>query len=129
MRTNRSNEGLYTGIVHCALLAFSLCLSLTMANPKGQMGSDHKRDHKRKFYAVFCLFFLTSADEVRRKSLVLKFPKQQLPPKKKRRVGTTVHCDYLNVSEGTAELVAVSGCLFLDLCTSSACTTDTYPEH
>uniref|UniRef100_A0A2K6ELM9 Transcription initiation factor TFIID subunit 1 n=1 Tax=Propithecus coquereli TaxID=379532 RepID=A0A2K6ELM9_PROCO len=30
------------------------------------------------------------------KSLVLKFPKQQLPPKKKRRVGTTVHCDYLN---------------------------------
>ena len=39
-----------------------------------------------------------SADEVRRKSLVLKFPKQQLPPKKKRRVGTTVHCDYLNVS-------------------------------
>uniref|UniRef100_A0A8B9QEW9 Transcription initiation factor TFIID subunit n=1 Tax=Apteryx owenii TaxID=8824 RepID=A0A8B9QEW9_APTOW len=33
---------------------------------------------------------------VRRKSLVLKFPKQQLPPKKKRRVGTTVHCDYLN---------------------------------
>uniref|UniRef100_A0A8C6H5T5 Bromo domain-containing protein n=1 Tax=Mus spicilegus TaxID=10103 RepID=A0A8C6H5T5_MUSSI len=40
--------------------------------------------------------YLDSADEVRRKSLVLKFPKQQLPPKKKRRVGTTVHCDYLN---------------------------------
>lgn len=40
----------------------------------------------------------SSADEVRRKSLVLKFPKQHLPPKKKRRVGTTVHCDYLNVS-------------------------------
>ncbi|XP_059404035.1 transcription initiation factor TFIID subunit 1-like isoform X4 [Carassius carassius] len=40
---------------------------------------------------------IESADEVRRKSLVLKFPKQQLPPKKKRRVGTTVHCDYLNV--------------------------------
>lgn len=39
-----------------------------------------------------------SADEVRRKSLVLKFPKQQLPPKKKRRVGSAVHCDYLNVS-------------------------------
>ncbi|KAM9179924.1 transcription initiation factor TFIID subunit 1 isoform 1-T1 [Mergus octosetaceus] len=39
---------------------------------------------------------IESADEVRRKSLVLKFPKQQLPPKKKRRVGTTVHCDYLN---------------------------------
>uniref|UniRef100_A0A8C6H5V4 Bromo domain-containing protein n=1 Tax=Mus spicilegus TaxID=10103 RepID=A0A8C6H5V4_MUSSI len=40
--------------------------------------------------------FSSHADEVRRKSLVLKFPKQQLPPKKKRRVGTTVHCDYLN---------------------------------
>nr|XP_005596101.3 transcription initiation factor TFIID subunit 1-like [Macaca fascicularis] len=39
---------------------------------------------------------IENADEVRRKSLVLKFPKQQLPPKKKRRVGTTVHCDYLN---------------------------------
>ncbi|XP_069468453.1 transcription initiation factor TFIID subunit 1 isoform X2 [Ambystoma mexicanum] len=39
---------------------------------------------------------IESADEVRRKSLVLKFPKQPLPPKKKRRVGTTVHCDYLN---------------------------------
>lgn len=43
-------------------------------------------------------FFSYSADEVRRKSLVLKFPKQQLPPKKKRRVGNAVHCDYLNVS-------------------------------
>lgn len=42
--------------------------------------------------------FYHSADEVRRKSLVLKFPKQQLPPKKKRRVGSAVHCDYLNVS-------------------------------
>lgn len=39
-----------------------------------------------------------SADEVRRKSLVLKFPKQQLPQKKKRRVGSAAHCDYLNVS-------------------------------
>uniref|UniRef100_A0A8C7HGK9 Transcription initiation factor TFIID subunit n=1 Tax=Oncorhynchus kisutch TaxID=8019 RepID=A0A8C7HGK9_ONCKI len=39
---------------------------------------------------------IESADEVRRKSLVLKFPKQQLPPKKKRRVGNNVHCDYLN---------------------------------
>lgn len=42
--------------------------------------------------------FSCSADEVRRKSLVLKFPKQQLPQKKKRRVGNAVHCDYLNVS-------------------------------
>uniref|UniRef100_A0AAV2J8F7 Transcription initiation factor TFIID subunit n=1 Tax=Knipowitschia caucasica TaxID=637954 RepID=A0AAV2J8F7_KNICA len=39
---------------------------------------------------------IESADEVRRKSLVLKFPKQQLPAKKKRRVGSAVHCDYLN---------------------------------
>uniref|UniRef100_A0A668AR71 Transcription initiation factor TFIID subunit n=1 Tax=Myripristis murdjan TaxID=586833 RepID=A0A668AR71_9TELE len=39
---------------------------------------------------------IESADEVRRKSLVLKFPKQQVPPKKKRRVGSAVHCDYLN---------------------------------
>ncbi|XP_060941614.1 transcription initiation factor TFIID subunit 1 [Limanda limanda] len=39
---------------------------------------------------------IESADEVRRKSLVLKFPKQQLPPKKKRRVGSAVHCDYLS---------------------------------
>uniref|UniRef100_A0A3P9HFU6 Transcription initiation factor TFIID subunit n=1 Tax=Oryzias latipes TaxID=8090 RepID=A0A3P9HFU6_ORYLA len=39
---------------------------------------------------------IESADEVRRKSLVLKFPKQQLPQKKKRRVGSAVHCDYLN---------------------------------
>ncbi|XP_054481614.1 transcription initiation factor TFIID subunit 1 isoform X2 [Anoplopoma fimbria] len=39
---------------------------------------------------------IESADEVRRKSLVLKFPKQQLPPKKKRRVGNAVHCDYLS---------------------------------
>lgn len=43
--------------------------------------------------------FFYSADEVRRKSLVLKFPKQQLPQKKKRRVGSAVHCDYLNVSK------------------------------
>ncbi|XP_013926335.1 PREDICTED: transcription initiation factor TFIID subunit 1-like [Thamnophis sirtalis] len=45
---------------------------------------------------------IESADEVRRKSLVLKFPKQQLPPKKKRRVGTTVHCDYLNHTLGSS---------------------------
>lgn len=47
---------------------------------------------------MHCWLFFNSADEVRRKSLVLKFPKQQLPPKKKRRVGSAVHCDYLNVS-------------------------------
>lgn len=48
--------------------------------------------------SVSTQFQSCSADEVRRKSLVLKFPKQQLPPKKKRRVGNAVHCDYLNVS-------------------------------
>lgn len=47
---------------------------------------------------LFIFLFPFSADEVRRKSLVLKFPKQHLPPKKKRRVGSAVHCDYLNVS-------------------------------
>lgn len=36
---------------------------------------------------------------------MLKFPKQQLPPKKKRRVGSAVHCDYLNVSSDTLQLV------------------------
>lgn len=46
-----------------------------------------------------------SADEVRRKSLVLKFPKQQLPAKKKRRVGSAVHCDYLNVSTSLYRLL------------------------
>ncbi|XP_073084390.1 transcription initiation factor TFIID subunit 1-like isoform X4 [Manis javanica] len=39
---------------------------------------------------------IESANEVRRKSLVLKFPKQQFPPKKKWRVETSVHCDNLN---------------------------------
>ncbi|CAH1777107.1 unnamed protein product [Owenia fusiformis] len=35
------------------------------------------------------------ADSVRRKALVLKFPKQNVDIKKRRRAGTTVHCDYL----------------------------------
>lgn len=67
----------------------------TKASPGGTSGLD-----SREGWRKYCAFlFVHSADEVRRKSLVLKFPKQQLPPKKKRRVGTTVHCDYLNVSE------------------------------
>uniref|UniRef100_T1J1P4 Transcription initiation factor TFIID subunit 1 n=1 Tax=Strigamia maritima TaxID=126957 RepID=T1J1P4_STRMM len=35
------------------------------------------------------------ADEVRRKSLVLKFPKEAVAARKRRRAGTVVHCDYL----------------------------------
>lgn len=35
------------------------------------------------------------ADEVRRKSLVLKFPKEAVSVRKRRRAGTVVHCDYL----------------------------------
>lgn len=35
------------------------------------------------------------ADEVRRKSLVLKFPKEAVAIKKRRRAGTVMHCDYL----------------------------------
>ncbi|GBN10672.1 Transcription initiation factor TFIID subunit 1 [Araneus ventricosus] len=35
------------------------------------------------------------ADEVRRKSLVLKFPKEAVALKKRRRAGTVMHCDYL----------------------------------
>lgn len=69
--------------------------------------------HKAAGEHIMLFLFLHSADEVRRKSLVLKFPKQQLPPKKKRRVGTTVHCDYLNVSESVTELIAPSLFLFV----------------
>lgn len=35
------------------------------------------------------------ADEIRRKSLVLKFPKEAVALKKRRRAGTVLHCDYL----------------------------------
>lgn len=35
------------------------------------------------------------ADEIRRKSLVLKFPKEVAAIKKRRRAGTVTHCDYL----------------------------------
>ncbi|XP_054711819.1 transcription initiation factor TFIID subunit 1-like [Uloborus diversus] len=38
---------------------------------------------------------LKHADEVRRKSLVLKFPKEAVSIKKRRRAGTVMHCDYL----------------------------------
>lgn len=35
------------------------------------------------------------ADDLRRKSLVLKFPKEAVAIKKRRRAGTVMHCDYL----------------------------------
>ncbi|XP_076446577.1 LOW QUALITY PROTEIN: transcription initiation factor TFIID subunit 1-like [Babylonia areolata] len=35
------------------------------------------------------------AEQVRRKSMVLKIPKQAVETKKKRRIGSTIHCDYL----------------------------------
>ena len=45
------------------------------------------------------LLFCFSADNVRRKSLLLKFPKVAVEQKKRRRAGTTIHCDYLKVDE------------------------------
>lgn len=104
--------------------------------PRANTGGQMVLIHKRAGGSIMLFLFLPSADEVRRKSLVLKFPKQQLPPKKKRRVGTTVHCDYLNVSEGVTELIAASLFLFVPTgqflyysCASSACNTDTYPVN
>ncbi|KAL3880165.1 hypothetical protein ACJMK2_032430 [Sinanodonta woodiana] len=35
------------------------------------------------------------AEQMKRKSLVLKFPKQAMETKKRRKAGTTIHCDYL----------------------------------
>ena len=40
---------------------------------------------------------ISSVDAVKRKSLVLKFPKVVAEKHKRRRVGTVVHCDYLKV--------------------------------
>ncbi|XP_023932473.1 transcription initiation factor TFIID subunit 1-like [Lingula anatina] len=39
---------------------------------------------------------LEHAENVKRKSLVLNFPKQAMENKKRRRAGTIVHCDYLS---------------------------------
>lgn len=41
--------------------------------------------------------FLYSAEQIKRKSLVLKFPKQAMEAKKRKKAGTTIHCDYLKV--------------------------------
>ncbi|KAL4230237.1 Transcription initiation factor TFIID subunit 1 [Mactra antiquata] len=35
------------------------------------------------------------AEQIKRKSLVLKFPKQAMEGKKRKKAGTTIHCDYL----------------------------------
>ncbi|XP_060584432.1 transcription initiation factor TFIID subunit 1-like isoform X2 [Ruditapes philippinarum] len=35
------------------------------------------------------------AEQIKRKSLVLKFPKQAMESKKRKKAGTTIHCDYL----------------------------------
>ncbi|XP_041357029.1 transcription initiation factor TFIID subunit 1-like isoform X3 [Gigantopelta aegis] len=38
---------------------------------------------------------LAHAENIKRKSLLLKIPKQAMEMKKKRRIGTVIHCDYL----------------------------------
>ena len=43
------------------------------------------------------------AENIRRKSMVLKIPKQAVETKKKRRIGSTIHCDYLKVSKEEGE--------------------------
>lgn len=45
---------------------------------------------------------LKHADDIRRKSLVLKFPKDAMAMRKRRRVGTVTHCDYLKKPNKTA---------------------------
>lgn len=85
----------------CGCLAFSLAF-YSPGSCSGTLGFffvvDFFLGARNRDCMLWKCYDYYSADEVRRKSLVLKFPKQQLPPKKKRRVGTTVHCDYLNVS-------------------------------
>ena len=39
-----------------------------------------------------------STEEVKKKALILKFPKMNVENKKRRRAGTVIHCDYLKVS-------------------------------
>lgn len=56
-------------------------------------------------YVYLCIDFSTiilsdiisSAEQVKRKSLVLKFPKQVTKAEKKKRFGSVIHCDYLKV--------------------------------
>ena len=50
--------------------------------------------------------FFCSAEQVKRKALVLKFPKQAVEQKKKRKLGTMIHCDYLKVGVSTGSQVS-----------------------
>ena len=49
------------------------------------------------------IFSSFRAENIRRKSMVLKIPKQAVETKKKRRIGSTIHCDYLKVSKEEGE--------------------------
>ncbi|XP_050998691.1 LOW QUALITY PROTEIN: transcription initiation factor TFIID subunit 1-like [Acomys russatus] len=77
---------------------------------------------------------IESVDEIRRKSLVLKFPKQQLPPKKKRQAGNTVHCDYLNrphksIHRRRTDPMVTLSCILESIINDIRDLPDTYPFH
>ena len=55
---------------------------------------------------TFIVHFFCSAEQVKRKALVLKFPKQAVEQKKKRKLGTMIHCDYLKVGVSTGSQVS-----------------------
>lgn len=48
-------------------------------------------------YVLTIILSISSAEQVKRKSLVLKFPKQVTKAEKKKRFGSVIHCDYLKV--------------------------------
>uniref|UniRef100_A0A6I8NJU8 Transcription initiation factor TFIID subunit 1 n=1 Tax=Ornithorhynchus anatinus TaxID=9258 RepID=A0A6I8NJU8_ORNAN len=66
---------------------------------------------------VFKKQLFERAEEIRRKSLVLKFPKVCLPPTKKRRIEADVHCGSVSVSvtspRSFPEFSIVSGCTYI----------------
>ncbi|XP_029644075.1 transcription initiation factor TFIID subunit 1 isoform X1 [Octopus sinensis] len=57
--------------------------------------SDHDLINVEGTKIVISKNLVEHADQMRRKSLLLKFPKQAVETKKKRRTGSVVHCDYL----------------------------------
>ena len=73
------------------------CLLVSMKEPVLQ-------DHEFWFHWFGTLHSLPcfppcfSAEQIKRKSLVLKFPKQAMEGKKRKKAGTTIHCDYLKVT-------------------------------